>query len=222
MNIDNTINSFADNEKVVLSESVRELIKFTLMYHSSMKSVKGNVFRAWSIVDRIALKNVDEFIRDNNLGIREYSYSNNDYIVFTNAMLSMGFIDELWVFDDGDEDSNIYEFNIKDEDDLEFLNECKTELAKSKAAKEKYDSYSKEYQVNCGRICNPETGESKVDPLNCIFPMYYWTDKLKVNEALAVPTPDEELEAYRILASDELKEQVRKKAKELFLAKGKK
>ena len=61
---------------------------------------------------------------------------------------------------------------------------------------------------NRGKIPHPERGTDDLDPLDHIYQVYHWTDKLKYNIDIVPISKEDELNAYRELASDEIKEKV--------------
>lgn len=203
-----------------LSDKMQAILAFIFTIKLGQKCVKDDQFRYLQFNSTIESKFHDHLIKENSLTVRDFTYDNADLEAFAELLVSLGHLEKVWAYmgdeegDDGDE--GMYIFNTSDPMDSEWVEETKKELKKSEKAFEKYDGFKcYDYHQERGNMVSPWTGRENYDPLHSFFIIFRWTEKLTHNPEYVRVDKDDELKAYQLLASEELKLKVTAKAKEI-------
>lgn len=214
------INEIEEQLSESFSVEIKSLLEFILLVNMSVKNIKGNQFRTNCIDNLINSEFYDDLIEQNQLTVRQHEYDSEHYQEIGRILMDAGYFVSKWVYMDEREDDRdgMYFFDMDDEVDVEWVEECIKEKEKSVLAFEKYESQcSSEYQRERGRIVSPWTGRENYDPLYSFFAILEWTDKLPQNDNYVKVHNEHMLNAFLELSPKELVEKVNLRAKEIAI-----
>lgn len=202
------------------SVKMRSLLEFLFAVNMGKKEVKGNLFRPHALDRLVESKFNDDLINENQLRVREYNYSVEDFAMAGELLERAGYLVSKWAYMDDDEDNNdgMYVYNQNDEEEAEWIKECIVEKEKSEKAFEKYGSeYSEDYQKERGRIVHPWNGRENYDPLYSFFKIIEWTDKLSLSNDYVKVMDSHMLKAFKEIVPENFLEKVNERAKEIAI-----